>query len=68
MYDTPEFLDQYADRLATNDGEFDAVAFRAAADAWRARERQVESLQRENTALHARIVSANRALATEDQP
>lgn len=55
---TPETLEQLADAHAGQGDEFTAKAFRAMASAWRATERELHSVQAENSRLQHTLQDA----------
>lgn len=59
----PNWLDEYADRLANNGQAMESVAFRQMAIAWHEDRHQLEDAQSSATALQHRITLAARAIA-----
>lgn len=52
---SPAWLDEYADRLASNDQELESVAFRQMARQWNADRSQLQAAQTEASQMQQRL-------------
>lgn len=64
---TPEFLDDYADRLSQGGFAADAVNHRAIAEVWRAEQRALADAQADNTRLARALAELRRRISVASQ-